>query len=77
MTGYYRKFIQGYGSIAQPLIDLQRKDSFHWDAKAEVAFHKLKKAVSTPPILALPDFTLAFIIECDASCLGLGVVLMQ
>lgn len=42
-----------------------------------VGFHKLKEVVSTPYVFALPDFTLLFIIECDAFGLGLGVVLMQ
>lgn len=37
----------------------------------------LKDAVSCPPVLALPDFTKPFTVECDASSLGLGVVLMQ
>ena len=37
----------------------------------------LKDAISCPPMLALPDFTKPFTMECDASSLGLGVVLMQ
>ena len=70
LTGYYRKFIKGYGAIAKPLTDLLKKDSFHWNGKALEPFTKLKKVVTQPPVLALPDFSRPFIIECDASGRG-------
>ena len=47
---------QGYGSIAQPLTNLLKKDSFHWDDMAQQAFTSLKEAVSHPPVLAHQTF---------------------
>ena len=76
-TSYYRKFIQGYGAIAQPLTDLFNKDGFHWSDRALITFNELKAAVGQPSVLALPDCSKPFITECDASGYGLGVVLMQ
>ena len=69
LTSYYRKFIQGFGAIAQPLTGL--------GAIALIAFNELKAAVDQPSVLALLDCSKPFITECDASGYGLGVVLMQ
>lgn len=74
----YRKFIQGYGSVAAPLHQLtSSKTKFVWNSAAEEAFQGLRSRFSSAPILVLPDPQKQFIVEVDASDSGVGAVLSQ
>nr|GFA38769.1 putative reverse transcriptase domain-containing protein [Tanacetum cinerariifolium] len=78
LAGYYRRFIEGFLKVAKPMTKLtQKKVEFEWGNKQEAAFQLLKQKLCSAPILALPEGRKDFIVYCDASNKGLGVVLMQ
>eukprot|EP01018_Ginkgo_biloba_P034936 Gb_00235 [translate_table: standard] len=77
LTGYYRKFVKNYARIPSPLTDLTKKDSFKWSEDSDQAFQELKRDMTMTPVLATPNFSKPFLVECDASGRGLGAVLMQ
>nr|GEU47867.1 putative reverse transcriptase domain-containing protein [Tanacetum cinerariifolium] len=67
-----------FSKIARPMTKLTQKSiKFDWGEKAEAAFQLLKRKLCSAPILALPEGSENFVVYCDASHKGLGVVLMQ
>ncbi|GJX55160.1 putative reverse transcriptase domain-containing protein [Tanacetum coccineum] len=78
LAGYYRRFIENFSKIANPLTLLtQNNKTYVWGDKQEEAFHILKEKLCNAPVLALPDGPNDFVVYCDASKQGFGCVLMQ
>ena len=66
--------------MAAPIIALTKKTApvqFMWTSKAQAAFSKLKRRFTSEPILTTPNPSLPFIVEVDASELGVGAILSQ
>ena len=84
LMGHYRHFIKDFTKIADPLHEYARGDTAKkkkervvLNEAARSAFHKLKKAVMSAPVLAYPDLNKEYLLKMDASKLGLGAVLSQ
>ena len=77
LAQFYRRFIRNFSAIAARLTDLFRRDQFPWNPSTDRAFQQLKVALSTAPVLRLPDFSKLFDVAADASGVGIGVVLSQ
>ena len=78
LASYYRRFIKNFAEIAKPLYQLtEKKTSFLWTAQCEDAFLSLKNHLTSAPTLAMPDWSLPFILDTDASDTGIGAVLSQ
>jgi hypothetical protein len=77
-VGFYRRFIKNFSKMTRPLTKLLAKDiPFIFDEECLIAFHTLKKALISAPIIQPPDWSLPFEIMCDARDYVVGAVLAQ
>ena len=77
-TGYYRRFVPDYSTVAQPLVRLLGKDcKFKWTDACQDAFKALRALLINAPVLAFPKEDLPYIVDTDASDYGIGGVLSQ
>ena len=77
LSRYYKKFIRGYDIISRTLTNLLMKGVFEWSNLATEAFNALKQTLTTALVLAIPNFSIPFEIETDASKGGIRAVFMQ
>ncbi|KAJ8341934.1 hypothetical protein SKAU_G00342250 [Synaphobranchus kaupii] len=78
LASYYRRFVQGFCCTAAPLYHLLQKDkAFTWTEVCQEAFSSLQGALTEAPTLAPPDPSLPFVLDTDASNVGMGAVLAQ
>ncbi|WMV50171.1 hypothetical protein MTR67_043556, partial [Solanum verrucosum] len=74
----YKRFVEGFSSIASPLMALtHKKAKFIWLEACEKSFQKLKDRLASTPVLTLPQGTNGFVVYCHAPRVGLGCVLLQ
>ncbi|GJP32390.1 hypothetical protein CLOM_g16984 [Closterium sp. NIES-68] len=77
-ANYYNRFVPQYAKIAAPLTNLLKKNTpYKWEPKHQEAVEQLKQALTSAPVLILPDPERDYVIEADASDQAVGAVLMQ
>ncbi|KAL6210807.1 hypothetical protein ACLB2K_016039 [Fragaria x ananassa] len=78
LTGYCRRFIEGFSNIASSLTKLTKKNAkFVWNKECEKALEELKTRLTTALVLVIPPSDVGYVVFSDASHQGLGCVLMQ
>ena len=78
LANYYRRFVKDFALISKPLQRLTEKNApFEWTIGCQNAFDELRKRLVSSPVLAYPDYERRFILDTDASDVGIGAVLSQ
>jgi hypothetical protein len=77
IVSYYRKFVKNLALLAKPLRELEHNETYEWTEECKTAFDLILKKFNENAVLAHPDYTKEFVIECDASDAGVGAILMQ
>jgi hypothetical protein len=83
LASYYRRFVPGFAKTAAPLTDLTKAEiaqsgrPLPWGLKQQEAFEMLKQVLCTAPVLAVVETSGSFILQTDASEVGIVAVLYQ
>ena len=78
LCGYYARFIEHYTEVSRPLrMASQTPGKLKWTVEMRVSFDRLKRALSSPPLLALPTFRGTFVLYTDACNTSVGAVLTE
>ena len=77
-AGYYRQYLPDFATVAKPLTRLVSGDNlWTWTSDEQTAFQRLKDGLVSAPVLGYPDPKLPYILDTDASAVGVGAVLSQ
>jgi len=75
---YYHRFVPNFSKMCAPLYKATRANiTFDWNKECQRAFEELRDALTSCQVLAHPDYSRPFIIDCDGSQDGLGATLIQ
>ena len=78
MCAFYRQFCPNLSTVIAPLRDLVgKRTEFRWTRECQEALEKVKRILTSPPVLVSPDYSREFRLYCDSSDVGVGAALMQ
>ena len=80
LAGFHRDFVPNFSGIAVPLADFTKKgqlNQFEWEEAQKAAYRTLKNAVTSKPVLHLPDHDKSYTLRVDPSEVAIVAVLLQ